>query len=231
MSTISPGSRRTAKDQITVEQLLLHTSGLIADNPLSDYDDGPEKAFERINNLKPRTEPGTKFTYSDVNYIVLGKIVEQLSGEPLDVFSRKNIFEPLGLHETTFKPGEAYGPGRADRTARRSLDAGRGPRPALVQAGRRGRARRTVFDGRRSGRFCPDAARQRRLSGRAHSEPGDREADDDAAAASRADCAALGWDVQTAYSGNRGELFSPAALATPASREHRSGSIPPAGWR
>src|SRR5206468_1501217 len=93
------------KDKITVEQLLLHVSGLIADNPLRDYNDGPEKAFERICGLKPVTEPGTNFRYSDVNFMVLGKLVERLSGEPLDVFSRKNIFEPLGLRETGFKPG------------------------------------------------------------------------------------------------------------------------------
>src|SRR5207253_4531979 len=74
-----------AKDRITVEQLLLHTNGLIADNPVRDYNGGPEKAFERINELKPTNEPGTKFTYSDVNFMVLGKLVERLSGEPLGV--------------------------------------------------------------------------------------------------------------------------------------------------
>src|SRR5258708_623609 len=94
-----PAFAPNGKDQITVEQLLLHTSGLIADNPLSDYNDGPEKAFERIYNLKPRTEPGSKFIYSDVNFILLGKLVELLSGETLDAFSRKNVFEPLGLRE------------------------------------------------------------------------------------------------------------------------------------
>ncbi len=145
------------KDQITIEQLLLHTSGLIADNPLSDFDAGPEKAFERINQLKPVTAPGTKFTYSDVNYIMLGKLVEHLSGEPLDVFSRKNIFEPLGLRETTFKPGEALARRSAHRKARRPLDAGRSPRSAFLQTGRRRRACGAVFDGGRFGSFRADA--------------------------------------------------------------------------
>src|SRR5262249_7924261 len=56
------------KERITVEQLLLHTSGLIADNPEADYRDGKAKALERICELKLVAEPGTRFTYSDVGY-------------------------------------------------------------------------------------------------------------------------------------------------------------------
>ncbi len=90
--------------KITIEHLLLHTSGLIADNPLDDYKDGQAKSLERIYQLKPLAAPGTKFIYSDVNYIVLGELVERLSGIPLDAFTRKHIFEPLGMHETGFRP-------------------------------------------------------------------------------------------------------------------------------
>jgi hypothetical protein len=49
---------------------------------------------------------GTAFKYSDVNFIVLGKIVEKLSGQDLNAFSRKNIFEPIGMQESGFLPGE-----------------------------------------------------------------------------------------------------------------------------
>jgi serine-type D-Ala-D-Ala carboxypeptidase len=96
--------RRKETEAITVEQLLLHTSGFIADNPLSDYDGGPEKAWQRLLALKPISEPGGKFAYSDVNYILLGKLVESLSGMPLDAFTQKYVFAPLGLNETGFKP-------------------------------------------------------------------------------------------------------------------------------
>ncbi|MCI0376950.1 MAG: DUF1343 domain-containing protein [Gemmataceae bacterium] len=90
--------------KITIEHLLTHTSGLIADNALKDYQDGRAKALERVYALKPTAEPGTKFIYSDVGFIVLGDLVERLSGEPLEKFTRKRIFEPLGMNETGFKP-------------------------------------------------------------------------------------------------------------------------------
>ena len=101
---IFPDFAANGKDSITIENLLLHTSGLIADNPVQDYRDGREKAFERIYALKPVTEPGARFVYSDVNYILLGELLEKISGTPLDEFARRNIFEPLGMKETGFRP-------------------------------------------------------------------------------------------------------------------------------
>src|SRR5262249_23131276 len=98
--------RQNGKDKITVEQLLLHTSGLIADNPVADYQDGREKARERIYRLTPTAEPGTRFLYSDVNFIVLGEVVERLSGAPLTEFAEKTVFAPLDMKDPTFRPGE-----------------------------------------------------------------------------------------------------------------------------
>jgi uncharacterized protein YbbC (DUF1343 family) len=95
------GGRR---DRVTIEHLLLHTSGLIADNPLADYRDGRRKALERICRLTPLAEPGTRFVYSDLNYILLGEIVTRLSGRPLDRFTHERIFAPLGMNDTTFNP-------------------------------------------------------------------------------------------------------------------------------
>ena len=102
-----PSFAAKGKDKITVEQLLLHTSGLIADNALADYKDGKKKAIERICDLEPQSEPGARFTYSDVNYIVLGELVDQVGGIPLDEFVQKHIFKPLGVKETGFRPPAA----------------------------------------------------------------------------------------------------------------------------
>ncbi len=96
------------KGNITVEHLLLHTGGLIADNPLSDYADGRERAIERICALKPVAAPGERFIYSDVSFVVLGLMVEKVSGQTLDEFARDNIFRPLRMSETMFRPGEAF---------------------------------------------------------------------------------------------------------------------------
>jgi CubicO group peptidase (beta-lactamase class C family) len=99
-----PAFGANGKDKITVEQLLLHTSGLVADNDVIDYANGREKALERIAQLPPASDPGAKFVYSDVGYIVLGELVERISGKPLDEFTAANIYKPLGMKETTFRP-------------------------------------------------------------------------------------------------------------------------------
>jgi uncharacterized protein YbbC (DUF1343 family)/CubicO group peptidase (beta-lactamase class C family) len=101
-----PGFGKHGKDRITVEHLLLHTSGLIADNAQRDYADGKAKAIERINDLRLLAEPGQRFLYSDVGYIVLGELVEKLSGLPLDAYGRKHIFDPLGLPDLTYRPSK-----------------------------------------------------------------------------------------------------------------------------
>ena len=90
---------------ITLEHLLIHTSGFIADNPLADYQKGPKVAWEKLFALNPTNPLRSRFTYSDVNYLLLGKVVEEISGMKLDEFTRKHIFGPLGMKETGFLPG------------------------------------------------------------------------------------------------------------------------------
>jgi CubicO group peptidase (beta-lactamase class C family) len=95
------------KESIRVTDLLLHVGGLIPDNALRDYDDGSERAWQRICDLKPISPPGNKFAYTDVGFIVLGKLVEKLGGKSLDAYSRDSIFRPLGMEETTFNPDDS----------------------------------------------------------------------------------------------------------------------------
>lgn len=92
------------KDAITVRQLLTHQSGLIPDNQLSDFLDGPETAWKKITELEPVEEPGTRFIYSDVGFLVLGKLVETVSEQSLDDFTQQRIFVPLGMTHTGFLP-------------------------------------------------------------------------------------------------------------------------------
>lgn len=101
-----PEFAANGKEGITVEQLLVHQSGLIADNALADYADGPEKAMERVLALKPATEPGTNFKYSDMNFVVLGELVKRLTGKSVHEFSTENVFGPLGMTETGYVPRE-----------------------------------------------------------------------------------------------------------------------------
>ena len=107
VSSYFPEFATNEKEPITVEHLLLHTSGLIPDNPLADYLSGPDTAWEKILGLSLSAPIATAFKYSDVNFIVLGKIVEKISGKTLDAYTRENIFEPLGMKETGYLPNES----------------------------------------------------------------------------------------------------------------------------
>lgn len=99
-----PEFRGDGRETITVMQLLTHTSGLKAGLPRelvwSGYGEGVAQAMA----LAPGGAPGKAFVYSDINFILLGEIVRRVSGEPLDVFARKRIYEPLGMKDTTFNP-------------------------------------------------------------------------------------------------------------------------------
>ena len=102
-----PEFANNGKEKITIEMLLLHRGGLIPDNPLKDYQSGVETAWGNIMKLKPRWEPGTHFAYTDVGFLVLGKLVERVSGKTLDQFDREYVFGPLGMNETTYNPPDS----------------------------------------------------------------------------------------------------------------------------
>ncbi|WAR43717.1 exo-beta-N-acetylmuramidase NamZ domain-containing protein [Methylomonas rapida] len=99
-----PAFGQNGKEAITLRQLMTHTSGLRAEvngkGRWSDY----QGAMQAILADKPLSTAGTTFRYSDVNFIVLGEIVRRVSGLPLEDYCAKNIFTPLGLKDTTFKP-------------------------------------------------------------------------------------------------------------------------------
>ena len=94
------------KSDVTVAHLLLHTSGLTADNALADYADGRDKALERVAALKLEAPPGSRFRYSDVGFIVLGELVEKLGGLPVDQYAKKHVFDPLKMTDTGYRPAE-----------------------------------------------------------------------------------------------------------------------------
>lgn len=104
VSDYIPEFAANGKGAITIEQLLIHQGGLIPDNSLKDYQSGKEEAFRRIYALKPYVEPGTKFVYTDVGFIVLADIVERLTGKDVHQFSQERIFGPLGMKETGYVP-------------------------------------------------------------------------------------------------------------------------------
>jgi len=129
---LDPGSRvgeilpewngDNVKSGVTVKNLLLHDSGLPAFAPVWKDARGPEAFLERIAATPLEYAPGSKTVYSDFGAILLGFIVERVSGQPLDTFLEQRVFGPLGLHETGFNPLRWSAPGVAVRIAATEVD-------------------------------------------------------------------------------------------------------------
>ncbi len=90
------------KPLVTVRMLLDHTSGMPAFIALWQVSASPVDAVARICAEPLRRPPGTAAEYSDLNAILLGVVLEQVGGAPLDVLVRREVIEPLGLTHTSF---------------------------------------------------------------------------------------------------------------------------------
>jgi len=99
-----PEMKGEGRDAITIEQLLTHVSGFAPDFDLRDRWTGYDEAMKRLYREPLRNPPGTRFVYSDINYIALGEVVHRMSGQMLDEFAQRTIFAPLGMRDTGFKP-------------------------------------------------------------------------------------------------------------------------------
>jgi uncharacterized protein YbbC (DUF1343 family)/CubicO group peptidase (beta-lactamase class C family) len=99
-----PEFAQNGKEDITVRQLLTHYSGLAPDLDLKTAWEGKETAYRMAFAETPVDPPGAKFSYSDINFIVLGALVERVSGEMLDEYATQHIFVPLKMTRTRFVP-------------------------------------------------------------------------------------------------------------------------------
>ena len=209
------------KGEITLRDLLVHRSGLIPDNPMSDYLDGPLKARERLFALKPTAPNRSSFKYSDVNFLVLGEIVARVSGESLSEFSRKRIYEPLGMKDTGYLPVESLR-ARAAPTVQRDGAWIQGevhdPRAFRMEgvaghAGLFGTARDlAAYASDALAGLHNDTSRiLNQASWQAMIEPHPIEAVDKDGKPTR-DVRSPGWDVQSRYSSNRGKRLSASSF-------------------
>jgi uncharacterized protein YbbC (DUF1343 family) len=202
----------TEKANISVRQLLLHTSGLRKVAPLRDFEHGLEHAIERIARARLAHRPGSEFDYSDLGFITLGAIAEKVSGEPLDTFSARNLFAPLGMMDTKFRP-EPHEIPRTAPTEERNEAVIRGvvddPR-AYRLGGAAGHAGlfSTAADVSRFARMMlndgvlDDARVLSAETVRSYTNP------IELANAQRS----LGWDIKSSYSEGRGTLLSSSAI-------------------
>ncbi len=120
ISLYLPQYSKTNGDKITIHHLLSHTSGI------PNYTDDPEILLRRMIYIPPEEiidyvknkplefEPGTKFGYSNSNYIILGQIIEKVSGQSYEAYLHRKILKPAGMFNTGYARKDAGIPYRAD---------------------------------------------------------------------------------------------------------------------
>lgn len=113
-----PRWRASGAETVTVRELLTHTSGLPAWRPLYKEAWSAEEAMAQVYATGPDTTPGVRYLYSDLGFILLGDMVQQLSGLPLDSYVLSRVFLPLDMRETKFQPSGLW----RSRTAPTELD-------------------------------------------------------------------------------------------------------------
>ena len=203
------------KSSITIDQLLRHRAGFVPDNPLGDYQQGPDTAWIKIAELDLVTKPGERFSYSDVGFLILGRLVERISGRKLDEFAAERVFRPLEMRDTHFRPSHASQSIPVDRIAPTERESAQGPMLRGIVHDPRARALGGVAG--HAGLFstADDLAifAQTLLNGgvgpngRRVLSPLAVRAMIDAANTPAGQRRGLGWDVQTSYSAPRGTLF------------------------
>ena len=110
VSKYVPEFAKNGKADVTVRELLTHYSGLREDLDLQEPWRGQAEGWRRVEDEKLVSPPGAMFRYSDINYIMLGEIVERVSGMPLHQYAETNIFQPLNMTSTRFLPPASWRP-------------------------------------------------------------------------------------------------------------------------
>jgi CubicO group peptidase (beta-lactamase class C family) len=102
-----PGFVGAGKEAVAVRRLLEHRSGLRAFLPLNELADQSAEARKLVETEALRWQPGTRVVYSDLNSMLLGWIVEAVSGSVLEEFATAAVFQPLGMTQTFYRPSRA----------------------------------------------------------------------------------------------------------------------------
>jgi uncharacterized protein YbbC (DUF1343 family)/CubicO group peptidase (beta-lactamase class C family) len=105
--TYIPEFKGDGKEAITVRQLMLHISGLPGDVETKSDWHGQQTAIQKACAEKLTSPPGTTFRYSDINFFLLGEIVQRVTHTPLEVFVWREVYRPLGMKDTGYLPPQS----------------------------------------------------------------------------------------------------------------------------
>jgi CubicO group peptidase (beta-lactamase class C family) len=214
-----PGCGGPDKAGITLRQLLTHSSGLPASLPGNGAGDWAGAAdAERIAcGLPLAAAPGTLFRYSDVNFILLGRVVEAAAGQPLDRLAEDALFRPLAMEDSGYLPLRRLDAARIAPTER--LPDGRLLRGEVHDP----TARKMGGVGGHTSRFTTTTELDRfarMLLAGGVAEDGRRLLSADSVALlttvqsppALAEKRSLGWDMASPFSRPRGSLYPPGSF-------------------
>ncbi|MGO9229090.1 MAG: exo-beta-N-acetylmuramidase NamZ domain-containing protein [Bryobacteraceae bacterium] len=199
------------KSDITLRNLFTHFSGLKPDVPLAHPWNGYQTGIKLACTDPPDGPPGVRFAYSDINFILLGELVHRLSGQTLSEYARDHIFRPLRMKDTMFLPPAALLPriaptervtsdspplrGVVDDPTARNMGGVAGHAGVFSTADDLARFAQMMIDGGElEGVRIVSAATIQKFT--EPQSPPDQPI-----------LRGLGWDIDSPYSGNRGELF------------------------
>ena len=110
VQTYLPEWTGASKEKVTVRHLITHQSGLPAFKQYFKNNVSPDSTLALFIATPLDTLPGVRMVYSDIGAILLGKIVERVSGETLDAYLVRHVFKPLGMNQTRYKPPVSWRP-------------------------------------------------------------------------------------------------------------------------
>ncbi|MYC82799.1 MAG: beta-lactamase family protein [Acidobacteria bacterium] len=212
VSRYLPDFGRRGKGTITIRQVLTHYSGLAPYFRLEAK--GPEAAsavIDKICHSDLSAAPGSDFIYSDLGFILLGRLIEVVSGEPLDRFVRSRVFSPLKMVETGFRPppGGRHPIAPTEKGVDGSFLRGQVHDPlAMSMGGVAGHA--GLFSNARDlSRYCRMVLNDGWLEGASVLQPRMvRQMVAPQSSPGKPDIRGLGWDIQSRYSSPKGTRFS-----------------------
>ncbi|MFS0688648.1 serine hydrolase domain-containing protein [Sporosarcina sp. 179-K 8C2 HS] len=104
VATFIPSFEKHGKESMTIKQLLTHSSGLIAHRPYFERKLSATQVLKEIEEEKLEYTPDTDVVYSDLGFILLMEIIEKVTGQKIDEYSRLHLFEPMGMKDTGYTP-------------------------------------------------------------------------------------------------------------------------------
>ena len=108
-----PGYTGNGRERITLRMLLDHSSGLVSYLPFFTLTTSRDSAIALLYRQAPRHPPGTRVEYSDLNFLLLGQVIEAVTGRPLEENVRRFVLDPVALAPAMYRPAATL----ADHTA------------------------------------------------------------------------------------------------------------------